>query len=811
MLNDLRYAIRTLAKRPLFVGVVVLTLALGIGANSAVFAVVNAALLAPAHVREPERLLNVYTTDSARGALGAVSYPDYVDLRDNVRAFSDVIGYSGLMATVTGGGDPEVTFGELVTGNYFAATGARLALGRGFLAEEDRTPGTHPVVVLGHRLWQRRFSADSNVIGRSIMLNGMPYTIVGVAAQEFQGLLIRGVAADLWAPAMMMGQLRTDQLANRDERWMFVKGRLAPGASEAEARAALSTLGTRLAATYPATNAGRTFASRPMTDVMVHPDSDRVVFPGALALLVTVGFILLIACTNLANMMLARATARRREIAVRFALGMSRSRLLRQLLSESLLLAALGGLAGVLVALWLAKLLVSFHPPLPVPITLDVGIDARVVAYSVLLSLIASLVVGLAPALQASRADIRSELAASSTILDRRSRWLRLRNAFLIPQLALSLALLIVAGLFTRSVGRADDLDPGFDVRHTALVALNLRLDGYDNARSQTFYYELRRRIGALPGVQSTTVTDRIPLDLYGNQTTTIGVAAGGGGQGDETHSIQIARIDARYFDAFGIALVRGRAFSDDEVRLGAALAIVSEEAAQRYWPGRDAIGQQLREGSDVVEVVGVARNVKIQTLGEDSQPFVYRPASVGLSRLLRVVVRTSGNASELVPLLRREVANIDPDVAIFESKTMTEHVDVMLFPYRIAAGVSSVLGLFGLLLASIGLYGVVAFGIARRTREFGIRMALGARPRDVVRMIMSDSGRVVAAGLGIGLALAFALAQILAGVLFGIGPTDPITFVGISLMLIVVAALASWIPARRATQVHPGVALRDD
>jgi predicted permease len=814
VVDDLRLAMRTLRTHPLFAAVVLTTLGLGIGVNSAIFSVINAALFSSLNVRAPGELVNVYTTDSTGHGFGSTSYPDFAYVRDNNRAFSGVIGYSGLMTTITGNGKPEVLFGEIVSGNYFTVTGARLLLGRGFVSEEDRTPGTHPVVVLGHGLWQRRFAGDSSIVGKHVTLNGHSFTVVGVAAPEFKGLLFRGLAADLWAPVMMMKQLRTDQLANRDERWMFVKGRLAPGSSLEGARAALVALGAQLASAYPATNVGRTFAALPSTDVRIHPEGDRAALSGAALVILTVGFVLLVACTNLANLMLARASARQREIAVRLAVGASRGALVRQLLMESAVLAFFGGVAGLTFAFWFARLLITFRPPLPVPISLDVGIDLRVMLFTALISIFAVVLFGLVPALQASRTRLTGVLTTQAGALGFAPRTRRLGNLFLVPQLALSLVLLVVAGLFVRSIGKADAVDPGFDMSHTALVALDVHLDGYDELRARGFYEGLERRITAAPGVRAVTITDRIPLDLYGNQSTTAEVPSSST-SGDGARAVQYARIDRGYFDALGVALLRGRAFTESEIaapRGSAPVVIVNEAAARRYWPNANPIGQRLRIGStgESREVVGVAANTKVQTLGEAPEALLYLPFDGRYARLLRIIARTSGDSRALVNTMRSAVAAQDPGVAIFEGKTLGQHLDVMLFPYRLAAGVSTAIGLFALLLASIGLYGVVAFGVTRRTREFGIRMALGAHAAQVLRLVLRESFRVVAIGIAIGLTLALGIARVLSGVLFGISAADPVTLISVPALLTAVALLASWVPAWRATRVHPAVALRE-
>lgn len=808
--DDLRFAARTLSKRPLFTAAVVLTLGLSIGANSAIFSVINAALFAPLGVRAPDQLINIYSTDSTGTRQGGTSYPDYLDLKSQAAGLNGVVGYSGLMTTLTDQGTPQVLFGEMVTGNYFSVLGVPMALGRGFLPEEDQTPGGAPVVVLGHGLWTRRFGADSSILGRVITLNGHPFTVVGVASAGFKGLLFRGLVADLWAPVMMMGQLRADHLADRGERWMFLKARLAEGTSLTQAAASLKAIGTRLSDQYQATNQSRSFSAIRTDDVSVNPDGDRVLIPGAAVVLLLVGLILLIACSNLANLMLARATDRRREIAVRIALGATRRQLLQQLMAESVVLAFMGGAVGLLFTSWFARGLVAFRPPIPVPVSLSVGIDGRVLVFTLILSVLACGLFGLIPALQAIRASNAPGLTGADPQLGRRR--FKLRTALLLPQIALSLVLLIVAGLFTRSVGNAGRVDPGFDLAHTASISLDLHLDGLTEPEARAFYDELTRQVVASGSIEGVTITDRVPLDLYGSQSMTISVPAAPGGESD-TRTVQFARADTGYFNALGIPLLQGRSFTASEIEQNAPVLIVSSYTARRLWPGANPLGQQVRLEDDgrMSEVIGVAGDTKIQTLGENPEPFLYRPFDNHYVRLLRFIARGRQSPELLLQSLRSAVATVNPKIAIFESRTMGEQLDVMLFPYRLAAGVSSALGLFGLLLAALGLYGVVAFGVARRKREFGIRMALGAIGADVVRLVLRENLRIVLIATAIGLVMGVGLGQILRSVLFGIAPSDPPTMIGVPLVLMGISLLAAWIPARNATRVNPSVALRQE
>ena len=809
-MSSLRHAVRLIVTRPGFSVIVIVTLALGIGVNSAFFSIVNAVLLRPPAVAAPERLMNVYTTKADGSGYGALSYPDYQDVRA-LTPFDGVAGYSGLMASLNDDGRSEMLFGELVTGNYFSVLGVRPQRGRFFLPEEDRTPMSHPVIVLGDGLWRRRFAADPSIIGRTIAVNGRQFTVVGIAPPEFTGSLFRGFAVDVWVPVMMMSAVRTNELANRGERWMFVKGRLARGATPEQAASALRALGDQLAARDPATNAGRALRLIPSSDVRVTAEGDGAIIPAATFMLLAVGLILLIACTNLANLMLARAAARQHEIAVRAALGASRWRIVREMVGESAVLSVAGGMAGLLLAAWLARLLVAFKPPLPVAISFDVGIDVRVIGYTAALTGLTTILFGLVPAIHATRGDLGAAMRHRSGGMSARGRRYGLRNLLLIPQVALSVTLLVVAGLFARSVANAGAVRVGFDLERTATIALNLAPSGYDETRARTFYRELSRRALTLPGVSAVAVADRIPLDLYGSRTTSLAIE--GGAADVVERAVQHARVEPTYFATLGIPVVRGRGLTTSDTAANTPVAIISVAASRRWWPGRDAIGERIYldgEAARSVEIVGVAADAKVQTLGEAPEPLVYRPLATGYPGLVRLIVRTSGDPAALVPALRRFVSEIDPAVAVFESQTMDQHLGVMLFPFRMAAALSTALGAFALLLAAVGLYGVLAFGVAERASELALRIALGAQRAAVLRLVVADGLHVVAIGLALGLILALALSRVLASWLFGIQPTDPLVFIGMPAVLIGVAVMASIVPARRATSVDPMGVLRE-
>ncbi|MHB1327489.1 MAG: ABC transporter permease [Gemmatimonadales bacterium] len=804
MLADLVPALRSIRKHPVFSVIVILTLGLAIGVNSVVFGLVNAFFLRPLPVSAPEQLVNIYsgTPDNRYGAL---SYPDYRDLRDNAASLGDVVGYSGLMVSLSSEGSAESLFGEIVTGNYFSVLGVNPAIGRAFSPDEDAASLANPVAVISHRLWQRRFGADPGAIGRTATLNGRQFTIIGVAPASFRGLLFSGLASDLWVPAAMMGAVRTDQREDRGERWLFVKARLHPGVAIERVRSELTTLGSRLAQAHPASNQERAFAVARTVDVAVHPDGDRAAIPAAGLLLVAVGGILLVACANLANLMLARGSARRREIAIRLALGSSRTRVVRLLVIENGVLALMGGAFGLGVAHLIARAVATFRPPGPVPLSLDIGVDLRVIGYTMLITIGATILFALLPALRTTRPDLAPSLSDYDAAPGGRIG--RLRHALLVPQVALTLALLVLAGLFSRSVARAHDVDPGFAIDRTAMVALHLAQSGYDEPRAIAFWRAMHDRMQSVAGVTSTSVTERIPLDLYGNQTTTLIDEQG------ISSTIQVGRVDANYLATMGIAVTQGRGFDRADVEQDLPVALISEAAAQKFWPGQSPLGRRIRQGGSdqpVIEVIGVVADAKVSSLGESPTPFLYRPLADGHSGLLRLIVSTTGDAGATARAAREAVAAIDPTVAVIESTTMAAHLGIMLFPFRTAAALGSALGLFGLIIAVVGLYGVVAFAVARRSRELAIRAALGAPAGRIVSMLLGDVLRPALIGAGVGLALAWASTRLLTGYLFGISALDPVTFGGVTVGLLAVIVAAAATPARRAGSIAPTAALRD-
>jgi predicted permease len=811
--EDVKYAVRRLIRAPGFTTVAVLSLALGIGANTAIFSLVNAVLLRDLPVADPDQLVELYTSESDGYAFATSSYPDFMDVRENADVFSDVIGTRTFITRMDRGGEPEVVFGELISWDYFDVLGVPMALGRSFVEEEDVSPGSHPVVILGYRTWTQQFGADPGVLGQTLRLDGRIYTVVGVAPEAFTGTM-PVLVTHMFVPLMMTNELMgglsgTDQLRRRQSRSMFLKARLRDGVTVTQANDALEAFSAGLAERYPETNEHRTMSVLASGDVALHPLVDRALVPVAGLLLSVVGLVLLIACANLASFLLARAEDRRKEIAVRLALGASRGALVRQLLVETTILALMGGAAGLLLAHWTLGLLMSFQPPLPIPVSFDVSLDRTVLWFTAGVSVLAGMAFGLAPALQATNPDVAPTLKDEGTGGGRPRRF-NLRSGLVVVQVAFSFVLLIGAGLFVRSLQKAQDIDPGFDTGPAALIWPMPEMSGYEtDEERRIFSRTYEERLLAHPAIDAVAQADVLPLGA-GVQTRSIVVPGVPSESPDGDHDIDNAMVSPGYFDAMGIPILRGRGFSEADVD-GDPVFIVSEAFAQRFYPGEEAVGRTVEtRGGDPIRIVGVARDVKVRTLGEEPRPFVYSlHGQGGLFLGLQLVVKGPGTSLELLAATREVLRELDPDMVVMEAKTMNEHLALMLFPPRMAALLLSVFGGLALILAAIGIYGVVSFAVSKRTRELGIRMSLGASGADVVRMAIGGGMRLVVVGGVVGIALAGAVTWSIAGFLYGIGATDLATFVVIPLLLSTVALFAAYVPAKRAGSVDPVRALR--
>ncbi|HXG68903.1 MAG TPA: ABC transporter permease [Blastocatellia bacterium] len=809
LIQDLRFGIRRLLASPGFTFIAILSLALGIGANTAIFSLVNTILLRPLPVAQPEQVVAVNQVDLRNpSGFANFSYPNYVDFRDRNEVLSGMYAHRFVPLSLSRGGNNERVWGYLVSGNYFDVLGVSAFKGRLFSQEDDRAPGAHPVAVVSYGGWQRRFGSDPDLVGKTILLNGHTFTVIGIAPENFTGTELI-FTPEIWVPMMMARQIEpgSNWLERRGTGVLFAGGRLKPGVTAAQAEAALNVLSEQLAREYPSTNEDKGIQLTPPGLIIPQFRNSVISFAGVL--MATVGLVLLIACANLANLLLARASARRKEIAIRLALGAGRLRLIRQLLTESVLLALMGGLVGLLLALWLVDLIAAFRPPIDFPLTIALQVDYRVLGFTLLLSFATGVLFGLAPALQATKPDLvpalKDETGAAGY---RRSR---LRNSLVVAQVALSLILLIAAGLIVRSLQHVQMIGPGFETERAIAMSVDPGLQGYTRERGQEFYRQLIERVEALPGVRSATLASYLPLGLNVN-TNGIYIEGQPPTRGAETPEALTSNVGPRYFETMGIPLVAGREFTERDKPDAPLVAVVNETFARRFWPGESAVGKRFsfsREGGPFMEIVGVAKDGKYFSLGEAPAMFAYISLSQVHESSATLVVRTAADPQSLVAAIRREIQQLDANLPVFDVKTLDEHMSLSLFPMRIGAAVVGSFGLLALTLAAIGIYGVMAYSVSRRTREIGIRMALGAERRDVLRMIVGQGMKLASVGMGIGLLGALALTRLMSSVLYGVSATDVMTFTIVTLMLTLIVLLACYIPARRATKVDPMIALR--
>jgi predicted permease len=813
LVQDLKFAVRQMARKPAVTLFAVLSLALGIGANSSIFSLVNAILFRELPAKRPQDLVEVYVGKQGEFQYATASYPDYVDLKSWNSVFSDMAGVNLALTTYDNGRSTQLLFGEQVSGNFFRLLGVRPALGRDFLPEEDRTPGTHPVVILSHRFWRQSLAGNPDIVGKTLKLNGIHFTVIGVGPEILRGSF-PGVSSAFWVP-LQMGDVMAGgaSLQERGSRSLFLKARLAPGVTLERARAEADTLAQRLRTAYPVDDEGLTLSLVPSREVVLNPGLDGPIFGVAALLMGIVALVLLIACSNIANLQLVRAAERRREIAVRIAIGASRGRLIRQLLTESVLLALTGGVVGLMFAIWTARLIVAFKPPLPIPINLDVPLDWRVFAFNMGLALLTGILCGLAPALQSTRPEVVSAIKDDTAGLGRGHRRFGLRNLLVIAQVAISALLLVGSGLFLRSLGNAQSMDPGFQLRNGVAVQLALSLgNAYDETRGRAFYARLLERVRTLPGVRSASYVEHLPLGLN-IHISDVEIEGKPKPPKGEEPTVDRSGAYPGYLDTMGIQLVAGRDFTASDDASAPRVALVNETAARQFWPGEDPLGKRVRFGEESpwMTIVGVVRDGKYRTLGESPRPFLYPNSQQLYTPFMALVVATDGDEQAMLQQIRRELDVLDPNVPIFKMGTMSEHLSIMLFPARMGAALLAAFGALGLLLASIGLYGVVASSVARRTREVGIRMSLGAKRSDVLALMVREGMTLTATGLAIGLGLAALASQLLQGLLYGIGTRDPITFLTVAVVLGVIALLANLVPAGRAMRVEPTVALRYD
>jgi predicted permease len=819
--RNLRYALRGLRRSPGFTVVAVATLALGIGVNATVFSLVNSVLFRPLPVERPSELVNVYgqTTESADH--DAISYPNYLDYRAQTETLSGLIAHTNFFANLSIEGSSELVVGETVSDNYFQVLGVQPALGRAFGPEEFSGPGAAPVAVISHNFWQTRFGGDPGILGRTFRMNGIVYTVVGVAPDRFGGML-PAVTIQMWIPLAMVDEVEplgshrntggvagASLLDSRGRHFLWLKGRMKPGVETAHVATELKAIAARLSAEHPEVNERERVAVLRTSSVAINPDLDGTVAPAAFVLLVAVGLVLLVACANLANMMLARAATRRREMAVRVAIGASRGRVVVQLLTESLTVALAGGAAGLLVARWLTGLVATFQPPLPIYLGLDITPDWRVLLFTFATAVATGVAFGLVPALRSSRPDLVTGLKDAGQGESGRPRRIELRDALVVSQVAFSLLLLVVGALMARSLGAAANVDMGYDVGRTAYLGVGLKMNGYDADDGGAFIEAGKRRLQGLPEVRAVGLASRTPQSLNNNG---FGIFIDGHPTtlADRPITLDGASVDENYFDALDLRILAGRGieFADREQRR--RVAVVTQTMARRYWPGEDAVGREFRtaRGGEPFRIVGIVQDYKVDTPGEAPKPYIHLPLPVQTA-FATFLVRTATPAAALVPTLERELRVLDPELVFLETGTLRDAVDVRIFPVRAGAWLIGVAGVLALLLAAIGLYGVIAFSVSRRVREIGVRMALGAETSAVVTMVVRRGMILVGVGGLLGALLAAAGARALSGVLF-VGAFDPVSFAAAFGALVAVAALANWVPARRASRVDPMIALRD-
>jgi len=807
--QDVRYSLRTLRNRTGFASAVVITLALGIGANATIFTWIKAVFLEPLPgVARPDELVEVWGATRHNSAL-SLSLLDYQDLRDRNETLSGLAAHQVLAMNLGRGGQPERVRGAVVSGNYFDVLGVKAAIGRAFLPNEDRTPRSHPVVVLGHGLWQRRFGADPQVVGQTITLNEHEFTVIGVAPKEF-GSPFAGAVIDVFTPVMMKDYVARPHfsLTERSSRWLMVMGRLKPEVTVEQAQANIGSIGRDLERAYPQTNDQMGVAVFSLT---ASPFSLKRSLQSAMAILMgAVGVVLLIACANVANLLLGRAAARRKEIAIRLALGGSRQRLVRQMLTESLVLASLGAALGLTVAFWTAGALPAFLPPSGFEVTFDTRPDTVVVVFTLALTVATTILCGLAPTLHASKPDLVMTLKEGTTRLDGRVRKLSLRDVLVIAQVALSMVALVGAGLVVRSLRGAYQANPGFDPDRVLLASFDPFLSGYDEARGRELYRQLVERVRAMPGVESATLARRLPLTLSGIAFANVAIDGHAPAAGEDTR-FNYETIGPHYFKTMRIPLAQGRDVDDRDHQGAQRVVVINTTMSQRFWPGGDALGKRLKVGADWLTIVGVANDVKNRSLSERPQPFFYLPLLQDYRSNMILVARTAGDPQRMVPALRSEVTALDAKIPVFEPTTLAEHVGVSLYRQRMAATLLSTFGLLALSLAAVGLYGVTAYMVSQRTRELGVRVAIGATQIDVLTLILRQALFLAAIGIVAGSIVALMVTRFMVNLLFGVGPADPVTFTVIPTVLIAVTVAAAFIPARRAMKLDPLMALRSE
>ncbi|HYA89190.1 MAG TPA: ABC transporter permease [archaeon] len=806
--QDIQYSARMIAKAPGFAAIAILTLALGIGANTTIFSWINAALLNPVPgVTNPNELVALSLGKSRDNPL-AFTYPQIQALRDGQQSFTGITTGMFSPMSLTGRGKPERVWGMVTSANYFDVLGVRPILGRGFLPEEDERPGGAPVAVISYRLWQTRFGASTNVVGQTLEINQHQFTIVGVTPPDFQGSQT-GIRMDFWIPIMMQAQLRPegDLLHNHHYFWLLAFGRLKPGVSLKQAEQEMTVRLQPEVKNYPEEHKGHDSVS--VAPLWRNPFGLNYFLAVLLPTLMCIaGAVLLLACANVANLMLVRATGRRREIAIRMSLGASRWRLVRQLLVESLMLALLGGGVALLITFWTEGTLMKFLPVMDFPISLNVSTDRTVLLATVAISVLTGVIFGILPALRASGLAPVAVLKEESGSASGGLRKARLTSGLVVAQISISLLLLVCAGLFIRSFLSAQTINPGFNPRNVAIASYDLFTAGYPAESGAEFDRQLAARLETLPGIQSVTLATRVPLGFGGSTAVK---PEGYVQQSNQSMETQYAITTPNFFRTVEIPIVEGRDFTLQDDKKSQRVVIVNETFVNSYWRGQEALGKQL--DSDLTHerftVIGVARDSKISWLNEKPTPFVYLPLYQIYRPELTVIARTSGDPLAFGNTVEKMIHQLNPDILVYDVTSLEKSEEFTTFPQRVAGAFVGSFGLVALVLAAVGIYGVTAYTTRQRTHEIGIRMTLGASKRDVLRLVLGRGSRLMLIGVGVGLVLALVLTHFLSSLLIGVTSTDALTFASVAILLCAVTLFACFIPARRAMRVDPMVALR--
>ena len=813
--QDVRFGLRMLRKSPGFTAIAILTLALGIGANTAIFSLADAFLFRPLAVKDADRLAVVAMQTGEETGLDQLSYPDFLDYKQQSTVFTGMTGYVLDLAGMGTKGHAERIVISYVPSNYFALLGLRPAAGRLIAPGEGDAPGSDPVVVLGYSYWQRRFGGEASVVGRSVNLDGQAVTVIGVMQNDFLGAFAV-VEMDAYAPIGVLGAgtRRPTFFTSRDNRNVRVLATLKPGVTPKQAEASLNAIAQRLAQQYPQSDQGRIPRVVPERMARPEPSVAESITLVATVFLLLVGLVLLVACVNVANLLLARAASREKEIAIRAAMGAGRLRLIRQLLTESLLLALGGGVGGAILGLWVCHALEGLRPLGDFPIRFGNTFDWRVFTYVAAVALAAGIFAGLAPAMRVRKTNLNTTLreGGRGMIGDSARHWLR--NSLVTAQVAGSLVVLVAAGLFARSLGNAKSIDLGFDAHNLLNVGINPGMQGYDQPRAEALLRELLRRAKALPGVESASLAYSIPLDYYGDGASIFAEGQASAPAGRRTPGAGVNSVSPEYFTTMRMRILGGRSFTDSDTSSSLPVAIVNQEMAKRMWPGQDALGRRFsfKEATGPkVTVVGVVANVLYSGITDPPGPFFYLPETQNYRDVHVLQLRTSVPPESLIPVVEAQVRELDPNLPLFDVMSMEKSLTGAngFFLFNMGAAFAGALGGLGLLLAVVGVYGVVSYTASRRTHEIGVRMALGAHPLSILGLVLRQAVYLVGTGVGFGLLAALGITRLIASLLVNVKSYDPVTFLGVAGLLVAVALGACYLPAHRAIRVDPSIALR--